>query len=511
VSTKSPLIGKQILVVDDEPDVLETVEELLNMCQVHTAKDFDTALQLIMRNTYDTVILDIMGVDGFELLKNSVARDFPTLMLTAHAATPESLRKSFEIGAVSFLPKEMMIDLEEIMENVVIGGRKQLWWRKSLDNTDPYFEKKFGSNWRDKDKLFKKFEASIKKKKKMEKKLCFWFDEIGQGYNDIVGKKCANLGEMIQMDLPVPPGFALSLDMCRRFINETGAYKEMLDYVDDLGELTGKKISEYREISKTLQGFIENKEMPPDVEKIISTYYNELCERLNIPDMAVSVRSAGTESRPGMFKTYLNVCGINDVLAKVKKVWASSYTTRAVAFRINKGLPVIGDELGVAIPKMVNARASGITFNVDPVTGDTTKIVVEANWGLGEGVVSGAESVDGFMVDKDSLEVSTRHVGKKTKCVVYTENGADWTDVSENMQSTPCISDEELIEISKVAKSVEKTLDCPQDMEWAIDKDLEFPKSIFWLQTRPAKVAAQKIVSTAAHIADLMAKKLKGI
>jgi pyruvate,water dikinase len=107
--------------------------------------------------------------------------------------------------------------------------------------------------------------------------------------------------------------------------------------------------------------------------------------------------------------------------------------------------------------------------------------------------------------------VSTRHVGKKTKCVVYTENGADWTDVSENMQSTPSISDEELIEISKVAKSVEKTLDCPQDMEWAIDQDLPFPESIFWLQTRPAKVAEKKIVSAAGHIADLIAKKLKGI
>ena len=344
----------------------------------------------------------------------------------------------------------------------------------------------------------------------MEKNLCFWFEEIGQKYNDIVGKKCANLGEMVQMGLPVPPGFALSIDMYRKFIQETGAYMDMQDYVKDLGELKGKSISDFKEISKTLQGIIENKEMPPEVTNIISSYYDELCEKLEIPDMAVSVRSAGTESRPGMFETYLNVRGIEDVLEKVKKVWASAYTTRAVAFRINKGYPILADELGIAVPKMVNARASGITFTVDPVTGDASKIILEANWGLGEGVVSGAESVDGFVVDKESLEIGTRHVGKKLKCVVYTENGADWADVPENMQSMPCISDEEIIEISKVAKSVEKTMDCPQDMEWAVDKDLPFPESIFWLQARPAKVAVKKIDSPASHIADLIAKNLGG-
>jgi pyruvate,water dikinase len=345
---------------------------------------------------------------------------------------------------------------------------------------------------------------------KMERNLCFWFEEIGQKYNDIVGKKCANLGEMIQMGLPVPPGFAISIDMYRKYVRETGADKEMLRYVKGLGELKGKGISVFKEVSQTIQGIIEGKEMPSDVKKTINAYYSELSERVGIPDMTVSVRSAGTESRPGMFETYLNVHGIEDVLEKVKKVWASAYTTRAVAFRINKGYPILADELGVAVPKMVNARASGITFTVDPVTGDASKIILEANWGLGEGVVSGAESVDGFVVDKESLEIGARHVGKKSKCVVYTENGADWADVPENMQSMPCISDEEIIEISKVAKSVEKTLGCPQDMEWAVDKDLSFPESIFWLQARPAKVAVKKIDSPASHIADLIAKNLGG-
>jgi len=342
-------------------------------------------------------------------------------------------------------------------------------------------------------------------------KLIFWFEEIGQKHNNLVGKKCANLGEMIQMGLPVPPGFALSIDMYRKFISESGVAGKMSRYIEGLGELKGKGLVLFEEIGKTIRGLIEEKELPPQVKDAIGGYYHELCGEVGIPDVAVSVRSAGTESRPGMFETYLNVRGIEDVLEKVKKVWASAYTARAVAFRINKGFPVLGDELGVAIPKMVNARASGIAFTVDPVTGDDSKIILEANWGLGEGVVSGAESVDGFVVNKENLEITDRHVGEKAKCVVYTETGADWADVSAEMQNTPCISDEEIIEISRVAKSAEKTLECPQDMEWAIDQDLSFPGSIFWLQTRAAKVAAQKKVSPASHIADLIAKKLGGV
>jgi CheY-like chemotaxis protein len=164
MKAESPLKGKTILVVDDEPDVLTTVAEILDMCRVDKASNFEAGLQLIMKNTYDAVILDIMGVNGFELLKNAVLRDFPAVMLTAHAVTPEALKKSIELGAVSFLPKEMMKDLQELIEEVVLGGGKRLWWLKSLQKTGPYFDRKFGPDWKEKDKFFKDFEKSLKQK-----------------------------------------------------------------------------------------------------------------------------------------------------------------------------------------------------------------------------------------------------------------------------------------------------------------------------------------------------------
>ena len=162
MSKESPLKDKIILVVDDEPDVLETVEEELDMCLVHKAQDYDTALQYILSYTYDVVVLDIMGVNGFELLKTSVSREFPTVMLTAHAVTPEALKKSMKLGAVSFLPKEKMSELRDFLEDVVTGGGKSIWI-KFFDRLETYFNKRFGPDWKEKDKFFKEFEESLKK------------------------------------------------------------------------------------------------------------------------------------------------------------------------------------------------------------------------------------------------------------------------------------------------------------------------------------------------------------
>ena len=161
MAKESHLKDKVVLVVDDEPDVLETVEEELDMCLVHKATDYDTALQYLLSYTYDIVILDIMGVNGFELLKNSVSRGFPTVMLTAHALSPESLKKSIKLGAVSFLPKEKISELEHFLEDVVLGEGRPVW-QKLFDKLGDYFNKRFGPDWKEKDKFFKEFENQLK-------------------------------------------------------------------------------------------------------------------------------------------------------------------------------------------------------------------------------------------------------------------------------------------------------------------------------------------------------------
>lgn len=158
------LNGKIVLVVDDEPDVLETVTEMLEMCMVHKAGDFHSALQYLQKNQYDIVILDIMGVNGFELLRHAVARGFLTVMLTAHAVTTEALKKSITLGAASFLPKEYMGDLKEVLEDILRGEGKRFWWHKSIDLAGARFAKNAGSDWKQKDAVFKVFEESLRNK-----------------------------------------------------------------------------------------------------------------------------------------------------------------------------------------------------------------------------------------------------------------------------------------------------------------------------------------------------------
>ena len=161
MASDSPLKDKVILAVDDEPDILQTVEELLDMCLVHKAADYDSAIQHLLSYTYDIVILDIMGVNGFELLKTSVSRGFPTVMLTAHALTQEALKKSIKLGAVSFVPKDKMSELRTHLEDVVMGEGRPVW-QKLFDRLGSYFNKHFGPDWKEKDRFFNEFEEELK-------------------------------------------------------------------------------------------------------------------------------------------------------------------------------------------------------------------------------------------------------------------------------------------------------------------------------------------------------------
>lgn len=154
------LKDKVVLVVDDEPDVLDTVADVLDTCLVTKARDFNSARQYLMSYTYDIVILDIMGVDGFELLKISVKRGFPTVMLTAYALTPSALEQSIRLGAVSFLPKEKMNELDHFLADVVLGGNKPVW-EKLFSKLGGLFNKRFGPDWEARNQFFKDFKATF--------------------------------------------------------------------------------------------------------------------------------------------------------------------------------------------------------------------------------------------------------------------------------------------------------------------------------------------------------------
>ena len=168
MDTAEILRNKVVLIVDDEPDILDTVADILDTCLVTKARDFETARQYLMSYTYDIVILDIMGVNGFELLKISVKRGFPTVMLTAYALTPEALEKSIRLGAVSFLPKEKMGELDEYLVDVVLGDNRPVWG-KLFDKLGNLFNRRFGPDWKEQNRFFKEFEAVMRKEAQGDK------------------------------------------------------------------------------------------------------------------------------------------------------------------------------------------------------------------------------------------------------------------------------------------------------------------------------------------------------
>jgi DNA-binding NtrC family response regulator len=147
------LEGKKILIVDDEPDVLETLGELLDMCEIDSARNFETAERLLKENSYDAAILDIMGVKGYDLLQLARGTELPVLMLTAHAFSPDHLVKSLKRGAFAYIPKDEMVNiatyLDEAIQAKCIDDRKIKNWFRKLS---PIFDKKFGSDWRIKHK-----------------------------------------------------------------------------------------------------------------------------------------------------------------------------------------------------------------------------------------------------------------------------------------------------------------------------------------------------------------------
>jgi len=165
MSDNNLLDGKKLLIVDDEPDVLDVLEEMLDMCEIVKASSFDEAKKYLESDDFDMAILDIMGVDGYKLLNIAKHKNITAVMLTANALSPDNLVKSIKKGADSYLPKEKMSNITAFLVDILKsqGEGESTWepWHKSLSTS--YFAKKWGGDWKDQDKEFwKRFKAGKK-------------------------------------------------------------------------------------------------------------------------------------------------------------------------------------------------------------------------------------------------------------------------------------------------------------------------------------------------------------
>ena len=330
-------------------------------------------------------------------------------------------------------------------------------------------------------------------------KLVLWFEELRKEDVPLVGGKCANLGEMINAGIPVPPGFAISAYAYKRFIEETGIAQKIYDILDET--ITDPKDpKQYEEASKKIRALIESTPIPEYLQKEIVEAYRKLSEKTGSKEVFVAVRSSATaEDLPGASfagqqETFLNVKGEKQLLESVRKCWSSLFTPRAIFYRTQKGFRHEKVLISVAVQKMVNSRSSGVMFTLHPVTGDRSKIVIESVWGLGEAIVSGAVTPDHFEVDKNSMKIVAKNIVKKT--VEYVRDPKTGktihAEVPPERQEAPSLTDEEVIELAKIAKRIEQHYGVPQDIEFAVDRDLPFPQNLFIVQSRPETVWSMK-------------------
>ncbi|MEM3863038.1 MAG: PEP/pyruvate-binding domain-containing protein, partial [Metallosphaera sp.] len=296
---------------------------------------------------------------------------------------------------------------------------------------------------------------------------------------ELAGGKGANLGELLSQGIRVPPGFVIT----------SKAYSYFLDY----NGLREKIISALNlspdEASKVIKNLILSAKLPPDLEEMINSSYNELANMAG-KEVLVAVRSSATAedienaSFAGQQDTYLNVNRSN-IIEAVKLVWASLYNERAIEYRKSKGIDSSKVEMAVVVQKMVNSKSSGVMFTLNPSNGDRNLIVIESSWGLGEAVVGGKVTPDEIVISKSNLKILDKRISKKNLKIVYDKGRNIEVHLEGEESEKPSISDEEALELAKLAVKIEAHYGTPMDIEWAIDSDLKFPDNVFIVQARP--------------------------
>ncbi len=346
--------------------------------------------------------------------------------------------------------------------------------------------------------------------------LLLWFDELGREDVSIVGGKSANLGEMTRelqkAGVPVPYGFSTTAKAYRYFL-EYNHLNEKIDQV--MAELKDPNDTDtLQKVGATIRSLIVNAQLPPDLASQVTEAYKKLSQMSGADEAYVAVRSSATaEDLPdasfaGQQETYLNVKGEQEVLQKLKECYASLFTDRAIFYRAQKGFSQSAVSLAAAIQLMVFSKASGVMFTLDVSNGDTSVVLIEASYGLGEYVVQGTVTPDEYYVRKSDLEIIKKNINKKTKQLVRLPNGGTVEqEVPAELQDKPALTDDQIKTLASYGIAIEKHYGRPMDTEWALD---ERTNKLFIVQARPETVwsakgaakeqaAAEQKVSTTAE------------
>jgi pyruvate,water dikinase len=319
---------------------------------------------------------------------------------------------------------------------------------------------------------------------------------IRAGDDGRVGPKMARLGQLAAAGWRVPDGYAVTAGALAGWL--PAAARAELERL-----FSAPAPADSSERARRL---IEGQSLPSALADAVAAAHARLAQRTGSGGaLRVAVRSSAVgedgqkASFAGQYETYLGVSGLEDVLRHIVRCWASGYSAHALAYRRRLGetSPLGANDLAVGVLELVDARSAGVAFTLDPVTGDRDRVVIEANWGLGESVVSGQVTPDYWLVERGSGRILERRVGAKLVWSVLAPpsgpdgGGADagggtvLAPLPAELAQAPCLSDDEVRYIARQAVAIEAAEGAPQDVEWAIARDGGLPDGVFFLQHRP--------------------------
>lgn len=325
-----------------------------------------------------------------------------------------------------------------------------------------------------------------------------WFGEVDHGDLALAGGKGANLGEITQAGIPVPPGFIVTSKAYFEFLKKTRLDAKIKNILKNFNPEDSRKLNLLaKEIQKLILSLPLSSKLISEIKKAYSDLYTKYQTGI-----FVAVRSSATaEDLPGASfagqqSTFLNISGAEEVVRAVRNCWASLFEARAIYYRaINKFDQL---KVGIAVPiqAMIQSEKSGILFTIDPVKSDKSVIVIDAGYGLGEAIVSGSVTPDRYIVSKEPLKILDKEINKQTwkigitKAAHGSEKNAHLA-IPEARQKMQKITDDQILELAKIGMQIEKHYNFPQDTEWAISKG-----KIYFVQSRPVTTIKQNVPIT---------------
>ena len=311
-----------------------------------------------------------------------------------------------------------------------------------------------------------------------------WLNEIGSEQADLVGGKGAGLARLVDLGMPVPPGFCVSVEAYQRFVEAAGLEDVLQRFLRDLDSADLQSLASR---SAELQRSFLAANVPADLAQEIERAYRKLAGLTGDPEPRVAVRSSATaEDLPqasfaGQHDSYLGILGETALRDAVKRCWASMWNPQAVHYRHTNEIDHAHSLMSVVVQHMAPSVTAGVLFTANPISGDPSEIVINASWGLGESVVGGSVDPDTFVVERVSHHVRTRTIATKESSV-EPDRGSGTREVAvlPELQNRPSLTDDQVVELASLAIRIEEGHGAPQDIEWAHDGAL-----FHILQARP--------------------------